>query len=128
MILTIFEDHVLQRFKERFKIKFYDGNECLDYLADCLQDERLIRIYDKIPLYETVVLYIEKRKLYMIMQMGTHKDPNEVKVYTVLYRKNEQMRLLVKPTDNCYILPEEGKMRYGTEKKYFEREKLNERP
>ena len=121
MTLTVFEDHLLKRFSERMGIKFNDGQDCLNWLDACLQDERLIRIYEKVPVYATVVLYVESKKLYLIMMMGTQKDPNEVKVNTVLYRSNEKMRLLVQETDNCYVLPSEGKLRYGTEKKYFER-------
>ena len=52
--------------------------------------------------------------------MGTHADPNEIKVSTVLYRENEQMRLMIRQTDYPYVLPAEGKLRFGKEKKYFE--------
>lgn len=123
MLLTIFEAHLMQRFSERFNISFREGMECLDYLANCLTDERLIRVYEKVPLYETVVIYNEAKKLYIIMSMGTKKNPNEIKVSTVLYRSNEKTRILVEETDYCYVLPAEGKLRFGTEKKFFERKK-----
>ena len=58
-----------------------------------------------------------------VKTMGTKKNPNEIKVSTVLYRSNEKTRILVEGTDYCYVLPTDGNLRFGTEKKFFERKK-----
>ena len=127
MTLSIYQDHLLQRFCERFDRKFQDGEECLEFLASKLQDERLIRIYNKVPVYASVVLYLEPEKMFLILQMGTRADPNEIKISTVLYRANEQMRLMIQDTDYPYVLPAEGKLRFGKERKYFELKKRESR-
>lgn len=120
MTLSIFENHLLQRFCERFHHNFESGMDCLRFLASKLQDERLIRIYEKVPIYASVVLYLESEKMFLILQMGTRADPNEIKISTVLYRANESMRLMIQDTDYPYVLPTEGKLRFGKERKYFE--------
>ena len=127
MKLSIYQDHLLKRFGERFNQKFPDGNACLQFLATKLQDERLIRIYEKVPVYANVVLYLESEKMFLIMQMGTRTDPNEIKISTVLYRANEQARIMIQDTDYPYVLPTDGKLRFGKERKYFELKKRESR-
>lgn len=115
--------HLLQRWVERLGHSFQNGKQCAEVIGSYLADERLITVFERVPVYGSVALYIESLKTLFFMDMGTRKDPNEIKVSTVLYRANESQRFLVDAEDYCYILPKEGKLRFGKERKYFELKK-----
>lgn len=122
MTLSVFEPHLLARWSERMGKRFSDGRQCAELIASYLADPRLLTIYERVPVYGNVALYVEKAKTLFFMTMGTKIDPNEVKVSTVLYRADDRLRMMVNEEDHCYILPAqpEGKLRYGRERKFFE--------
>lgn len=120
MVLTIYAPHVLQRLKERLFPEYAgNGTDCANLLAGLLEDERLYDIYARVPVYSSVVLFLEKYSLYLIFQMGTKQNPNEVKISTLIHQIGETKRIMVEKTDLCYVLPIEGKLRFGKNKKYF---------
>ena len=123
VVLTVYAPHLLQRWVERLGHSFQNGKQCAEVISSYLADERLITVFERVPVYGSVALYIESLKTLFFMDMGTRKDPNEIKVSTVLYRANESQRFLVDAEDYCYILPKEGKLRFGKERKYFELKK-----
>lgn len=123
VVLTVYAPHLLQRWVERLGHSFQNGKQCAEVIGSYLADERLITVFERVPVYGSVALYIESLKTLFFMDMGTRKDPNEIKVSTVLYRANESQRFLVDAEDYCYILPKEGKLRFGKERKYFELKK-----
>lgn len=101
-------------------VHFYDGEQCAKLIATYLMAPQLIVIYERVPVYASVALYVERAKTTFFMTMGTKFDPNEVKVSTVVYRANENMRIMVNEDDYCYILHQDGKLRFGRDRKYFE--------
>lgn len=123
MVLSMYEDHLLKRFEERFCHSFHNGKECLAYLAARLQDKRLGQIVEKVPKYGNVVLYLESENMYVITRMGTKVNANEICVSTVLPHSSERTRLMIQEDDFPYVLPIDGKLRFGKERKYFELKK-----
>lgn len=117
--LTIFAPHVLTRTRERMRKNFNSSEECAEMLGEILTDPRLAIILEKVPLYSRIAMYIEKHDIYIFMQMGTLYDSNEIKVATIYCRSEKQERILVDEKDLCYILPCDGELRFGKEKKYF---------
>ncbi len=105
--------------------QFESDRQCAEYMAALLEDERLLTIYERVPVYGSVALYMEAIRTYFFLNMGTRMNPDEIKISTVLYRSHDKMRVLVSDEDYCYVLPSEGKLRYGREKKYFERGKIS---
>lgn len=118
--LTVYAPHLLQRWVERLGYQFQSGKQCAEVISSYFADERLITVFERVPVYAPVALYMESLKTIFFMCMGTRADPNEIKVSTVLYRANETQRFLVNTDDYCYILPETGNLRFGKERKYFE--------
>lgn len=119
MQLTIFSSHVRVRCKERLGISFADDSDCCRFLVEILSDNRLALILDKVPLYSKLAIYVEDYNIYLFMQIGTKVNSQEVKVSTIYVRSEKQERVLVDEQDLCYVLPKEGSLRFGKEKKHF---------
>ena len=119
-ILTIFAPHVLRRREERFGTRFNSAEDCASAIGKILSDPRLEIILEKVPIYSRLRLYLERYNMYIFLQMGTRIEANEVKVSTLYCRGENQERVLVEQNDLCYVLPSDGKLRFGKEKKYFE--------
>ena len=129
-VLTIFVPHVLERWRTRIasQRKCFSSEtsakECLAEIKNILSDKRLSDIYVRAK-NQNVVLYVEERNLYLVMSLGKFRQ-DEIKVSTVISanKNNIDNRCLVNNDDLCYVLPIEGKMRFGKEKKFFKWKKV----
>lgn len=101
-------------------VHFYDGEQCARLIATYLTAPQLMVIYERVPVYANVALFVERAKTTFFMAMGTKFDSNEVKVSTVVYRPDGNTRTMVNEEDYCYILHQDGKLRFGRNRKYFE--------
>lgn len=119
MRLTFYRQHLLLRWQERGGIEFNDAQECALHTASFFEDQRLLTIYERAPKGSHIALFIESAETVFFLQNGTKYDADEIKVATLFPRK-EGTKVLVESQDLCYILPIEGKLRFGKERKFFE--------
>ena len=89
------------------------------HTASFFEDQRLLTIYERAPKGSHIALFIESAETVFFLQNGTKYDADEIKVATLFPRK-EGTKVLVESQDLCYILPIEGKLRFGKERKFFE--------
>ena len=119
MRLTFYAKHLLLRWGERGGMKFENAQDCARFTASFFEDPRLLTVYERAPKLAHVALFIESAETVFFLQNGTKYDADEVKVAT-LFRRKEGTKVLVDEDDLCYILPKEGKLRFGKERKFFE--------
>lgn len=117
MRMSFYGPHLQLRWKER-KGKDFSVLECAKYTASFFEDPRLHVILERVPDFSHVALYIESAQTVFFFQKRTKYDFNEIKINTLYPLKNGG-RVLVERDDYCYILPEEGKLRFGKERKFF---------
>lgn len=119
---TIHAQHVSTRWKERGHREFKDATECALHTAEFFKDERLDLLMQWAPKGAPLALIHEPAGFVFFLRIGTAVDENEIKVSTLIpYVAGN--RAMVDIADLCYILPQEGKLRFGKERKYFELKK-----
>lgn len=122
MMLTIFVEHVLLRWQERGSMSFASPEECARYTVTFFMDERLSMLAQHVKRGACIAMVDESANLVFFFKYGTAYDEKEIKVMTI-YPYIPGNKVLVEETDLCYILPKEGKLRFGRERKYFELKK-----
>lgn len=120
LVLTFDRFHIVERWSERTNKQLSGPMQCMKEIAKLLKNESLITIYERVPIYGTVALYLESENLYLFLSMGTRASQKQVRVSTLIYRDDPKKRVLVDPEDFCYTLFQNGKLQYGKNKKYFE--------
>lgn len=122
MRLTLYAEHLLTRWKERGEQDFSDAEACARYTAEFFKDERLAILLDWAPRRTAIALVNEPADFIFFFVIGTKVDADEIKVSTILPYVSGG-KALVDAGDLCYVLPKEGKLRFGKERKYFQLKK-----